>query len=701
MQGEGELENIDANMAPVGNVENNTPFPAYQDGIRTDSKNNNMKPIQTIHPRHVPAAARRHRATCRKSTVLTRALTSVFLLAAAAMPLVSAKEKMPKEDVIDIPAISQGLCVSNLFQSNMVIQRDKAISIWGWAAPGEKVTVQFGGDTQTATAAKDRSWKVSLAAMPANTKPQSLTVKGKSKTLTLENILLGDVWILGGQSNMEFPLSRIENGSLEIVSANFPEIRILTTPSQNGPELKNSFARLHEWSGWSGRHYRKGDWDVCTPEVVRELSAIGYVFARRIHKAANVPIGVIDASRGGTTVEAWTPEPVLRKINSKQVKAKLASWDVKVAEWDARKDLEERIKRHHERVEKMKKAGRPIPADRKAPADLKPGPSMDKNRPGNCYASIIGPIAGLSVKGAIFHQGYNNAFDGTAGAIMYEDVFPHMISAWRAAFNDPQMPFGILSLCTAGNPQTRDDYCEKMFDAGIYIRAAQYKTFLDLYKAGDKNIGFVSTYDLRRRWYHPQLKIPAGERIARWAMATQYGFEKDIQWKPPILTGMKTDGDTLLLELDSDVSDPEDGAIEGFAIAGKDRKFHPATAAYFVKGKDSRGRPQYDRKLLVLSTPLVPNPIHFRYAWGRNPLANLQTSGMKDIPFATQRSDDWAMENVPLGVLGDETPETIDRAQRGKIIKVLRLEDTRRRLTEAELYISENKEKYEAEVGKQ
>ena len=100
-----------------------------------------------------------------------------------------------------------------------------------------------------------------------------------------------------------------------------------------------------------------------------------------------------------------------------------------------------------------------------------------------------------------------------------------MIQSWRLAFRDTEMPFGILSLCTDGNPQTLDDYCEKMFNAGIDIRAAQYSTFLDFYQNGDENIGFVSTYDLRRRWYHPQLKLPAGERIARWALATEYGFE--------------------------------------------------------------------------------------------------------------------------------------------------------------------------------
>lgn len=615
---------------------------------------------------------------------LTAALVALFVLPAAA-------QKMPRADVVDVPAIGAGLCVSNLFQSNMVLQRDKPIRIWGWAEPGEQVTVTFAGGEATSTAGEDRKWEVALPAVPANRQPQTLTVQGKSEKLTLDDILVGDVWILGGQSNMEFELSKVENGNLEVISAHYPEIRILSVPQDQGPELKQSFPRLHQWSDWSSRHFRKGDWDACTPEIARELSAIGYVFARRIHKASEVPIGVIDASRGGTTVEAWTPLPALRAMESEPTKALLAKFDDQVAAWDAQADLEKRIASHRQWIEKQNKEGKSIPDDKKAePSDLRPGPIGNHNFPGHCYAGMIAPLAGLSVKGAIFHQGYNNAFDGSAGADMYRDVFPVMIQSWRAAFGDPELPFGILSLCTDGDPQTRDDYCEKMFNAGIDIRAAQYQTFLDLYEAGDKNVGFVSTYDLRRRWYHPQLKLPAGERIARWALATQYGFERDVEWKPPMLVGMETTDGTIVLKFDAEVGDPQDGAITGFAIAGKDRKFQPADAVHAEKGKDDRGRIQYDRKQLVLSSPLVAQPIHFRYAWGRNPLANLQAVGNKDIPLATQKSDDWKLEEVPLGVVEGEVALPLSGGDRNKIIQALREQDRERRVKEAEQVIKEN-----------
>lgn len=597
-------------------------------------------------------------------------------------------QRMPREDVVEFPAIGDGLCVSNVFQTNMVLQRDKPVSIWGWADVGENVTVTFAGNEQVATAAEDRSWRVTLPAMAATAEPHSLTVKGATETLTLENILIGDVWVLGGQSNMEFPLDRVENGQLEIVSANYPNIRILTVPAADGPDKRPGFERLHEWSSWSSRHFRKGDWNVCSPQIVRELSAIGYVFARRIHMASQVPIGVIDASRGGTTVETWTPDSVLRSIEAESVKTLLAEWDQNVAEWDPQADLDRRINNFHQKVARFKKEGRELPANEREPSDLRPGPAMNQNRPGNCYASMIGPLEGLQVKGAIFHQGYNNCFNGTQGAIMYRQVFPEMIRAWRAAFNNPDMPFGILSLCTEGTAQTLDNYSEMMCNPGPYIREAQYQTFLKLYRSGDANIGFVSTYDLRRRWYHPQLKTPAGERIARWALATQYDLAGDIRWKPPIVEDMKLEAGSVVLGLDEPANGVDDGGpILGFAVAGEDRRFHPAAATHLVTGKDDRGRDKTDRRFLVLSSPMVPNPIHYRYAWGRSPLGNLQAERSSDIPFATQRSDDWPMEDIPLGVLGDDVPAKVDRGHRRKLQEALRQQDLDRRIYEAKALI--------------
>ncbi len=422
----------------------------------------------------------------------------------------------------------------------------------------------------------------------------------------------------------------------------------------------------------------------------RELSAIGFVFARRVHMAAQVPIGIIDASRGGTTVETWTPDAVLREMRSEQVVSLMKDWDRQVADWDATTDLRDRVERHQQKMARLKAEGQPIP-DEGEPSDLRPGPAMDQNRPGNCFASMIHPLAGLSVKGAIFHQGYNNCFDGTQGAILYRQVFPALIAAWRDAFGDPEMPFGIISLCTEGEPQTLDNYCEMMFNAGPHIREAQYQTFLALHESGDQNIGYASTYDLRRRWYHPQLKIPAGERIARWALASQYDMGTQIRWKPPIVTDVSATGNRITLRLDEPAEAIDDGSpIVGFSISGDDRRFHPATATHLVTGEDDGGRPQTDKTSLVLTSPMVPEPKHYRYAWGRSPLGNLQASRLTDIPFATQRSDDWPMEQVPLGVVDSSATGELSGANRRKLQEALRAQDRERRLAAAQTLLREN-----------
>lgn len=604
------------------------------------------------------------------------------------------KESMPREDVVEVPAIGKGLCVSNIFQTNMVLQRNKTIAVWGWATSGEKVKVSFGSQTAEATAKADRSWQVTLKAMPANNTPQVMTINGKEKTLKLENILIGDVWILGGQSNMEFEIAKVDDGALEIVSANFPQIRLLSMPVGKGFDSVKSFERLYEWSSWFSRHFRKGDWDVCSPETVKEFTAIGYVFGRRIHMATQVPIGLIDTSIGGTTVETWTPESVLRKIKDRETQEKLQEWKDKIASYDAHADLHKRITSYEQRKKRLADQGKPLPPDSQPPSDLRPGPIVDKNRPGYCYASVIRPLEGFSITGTVFHQGYNNCFDGSAGARMYYQVFGKMIAGWRAAFNDAQMPFCIISLCTEGQPQTQKNFIESMYNVGPFIREAQYKTFRDFYDVGDKGIGFVSSFDLRKSWYHPQIKIPAGERAAKWALVSQYGIltgrDADQYWLPPSIEDVKIDDGMIRLTMSTSVQKKDDSEAKmmGFAIAGKDRRFYPADVQWYTDSSgDNRNQPKYQRHILVLSSPFVPEPIHYRHAWARNPISNIVNR--LGVPLATQRSDDWVLEETP------EKIKPVENATRryisNQIRKILRLADIERRIKEAEATIAELK----------
>lgn len=606
-------------------------------------------------------------------------LIAITILPAGALP--AEQELEPGRDRVDTPAVGTGLCVHNLFQSGMVVQRDQPIPIWGWAAPQEQVTVTFGGESRSSTAAADRTWRIELPALPASAASRTMTVRGQQETIELTDILVGDVWLLAGQSNMEFELHKLEDGPLEIVSANFDQIRLFTVPQQNGPETRNSFPRLYQWNDFFSRHFRQGYWDVCSPETVPDMSGIGYVFGRRIHMATRVPVGLVDVSRGGTTLMSWTPLDVLQKIDTPEVTGALDEWERKIASYDPQQDLERRIRQHHEQTARWKAQGKPVPADRQPPTGLLPGPAADMNRPGSLYSGTLSTIAGLPIKGVLWHQGYNEALMPN-GHRIYASVFPEMIRAWRAAFNDPALPFGIITQETQDQPQTLENFLPPMVDEGVHIREVHYQTFLDFRKAGDRNVGYASSFDQHRAWYHPQIKVPVGERIARWALATQYG--KNIRWLPPQLQEVTTGNGRLVLKLDSWAIPFHDGPIVGFAIAGEDGRFQPANAQWLDRNAGA-GEPDWERSVIVLSSDQVPEPVYFRYAWARNPLENLKSSDNAGLPFDTQRNDRFTLADMYRIYTGKETasPGILQAAERRELIQALKAEDLKRRLEEA------------------
>jgi sialate O-acetylesterase len=302
------------------------------------------------------------------------------------------------------------------------------------------------------------------------------------------------------------------------------------------------------------------------------------------------------------------------------------------------------------------------------------------------------------VAGAVFHQGFNNCFNGSAGARMYYQVFGKMIAAWRTNFDDPQLPFCIISLCTADAPQTAENFLAPMYDAGAYIREAQYRTFLDLRRAGDRNVGFVSSSDLRKSWYHPQIKIPAGERAATWALVARYGLLKGRDAEdyclPPSVEKVEASGGSIRLTMSTEVKtrDDSDGKMLGFAIAGEDRRFYPAEANWFTDGtKNDRNRVEYDKHVLVLSNRFVPKPVHYRYAWARNPMGNLVNNHGVALPC--QRSDDWILEETPVKVTipPGMSEDAAKRYAGNQLRRLLEQADLERRIQEAEATLTELK----------
>jgi sialate O-acetylesterase len=256
---------------------------------------------------------------------------------------------------------------------------------------------------------------------------------------------------------------------------------------------------------------------------------------------------------------------------------------------------------------------------------------------------MVAPIAGLTVKGALFHQGYNNALEDSRPK-QYAANFKALINDWRQTFNDADLPFGIIEFSAGGEPQTLDNFEVRMLDPSPYIREGQFRAFKDL-----PNTGYVCSYDQQVNWYHPQKKTEAAERMARWALSTQYGYA--LKWEPAICTNVERLKDKIIITFDKEVKTSDDRPIEGFAIAGSDRHFFPAKAMY-VKTQDEKGQQVFDKKRIEIWNNLCSDPVELRYAWARNPLGNLVNFECPIIPVPLFRIDNWDYPEAPYSPEG-------------------------------------------------
>jgi len=540
--------------------------------------------------------------------------------------------------VLGIGTANAEVRVHHIFDNNMVLQRGKPVKVWGWADKGEAVSVEFQDQKEDAKADAQGKWSIEFRPMQASSEGRTLIIKSATNTIEYENIVVGDVWLCGGQSNMEDVLESIYHGDVEVASAHHPLIRLMTIPVKATPDRKDDFERINEFNSWTGRHEQKGSWFVCSPDTVKRFSAIGYIFGRRIHLASRVPIGLIDNAVGGTTVEGWTSRKSLQTIP--EAGPLLEQWDGKIAGWDAQQDLADRIKRWAQDTERRKaKNEKPRPK----PGDLRPGPAFDRNNPGASYNAMLASFGGFALKGIIFNQGYNNSL-GNTRPNLYAKTFQAMIADWRSALNDDALPFGIIELTAGAAPQTLDNFELKMVDAAPYIREAQFKAYRDL-----ENMGWACAYDQQVPWYHPHKKLQLGERLARWALTTQYGFR--FGHEPAICTAWEVAGDRIVLTFDRLIKVQDNRPIEGMAIAGEQQQFYPARAAFVVKGQDQRGRDQLDYKKVEVWSPFVSEPKAVRYAWARCPLGNLANSAHHErfIPVPSFRTDEWGWEDAPFG----------------------------------------------------
>ena len=406
--------------------------------------------------------------------------------------------------------------------SNMVLQRGEKVPVWGWSEPGTEVQVQFDGKTTKATADKDGRWQVMLGPLTVG-EPKTMVIEtNKGDKVQLDNILVGEVWICSGQSNMQWAMANTFNAKEEIAKANHPKLRIFNVKRATSTEPAKDCT---------------GTWNECTPESVPSFSAIGYYFGRKLLTDLDVPVGMINSSWGGTRVEAWTP---LEDLEAQDAAKPLIKW------WD-------------ETVKKDTNQAR------------------SQHRTTNLYNAMISPLVPYGVRGAIWYQGESNR----DRAVQYETLFPTMINSWRRVWNKPDMPFGFVQLApyryvTRNDPNVNNGnevmLCE--------LWEAQTKTL-----ANTPNVGMAVTTDVTNLLdIHPRKKEPVGNRLGLWALANVYG--KDLVYSGPIYKSMKVEGDKICLTFDhvgGGLKSSDGKPLDFFAIAGADEKFYPATAK--IEGK--------------------------------------------------------------------------------------------------------------------
>lgn len=460
-----------------------------------------------------------------------------------------------------------------LFSDHMVIQRDMAAPVWGTAEPGQEVTVSIAGQTKKAVTGPDGKWQVKLDPLPAGG-PHELSIG----QVALKNVLVGEVWVCSGQSNMEWSVRSSANPEAEIAGANYPKIRLFTAPRRSIDTPQKDV---------------NGAWKPCSPETIAGFSAVAYFFGRELWKTLEVPVGLIHSSWGGTAAELWTRRGVLEA--DADFKGLLDAYDKR------REAHASALERHKEAAQKAKAEGKPAP---KAP----PGPGL---APSSLYNGMIAPLIPYAIRGAIWYQGESNA----SRARQYQKLFPAMIKNWREDWGQGDFPFLFVQL--ANFMARKPDPSES---AWAELREAQLRT-LSVPKTGMAVI--VDIGDAKD--IHPKNKQDVGRRLALAAQAVAYG--RDVVSSGPIFDSMNVEGDRVRLTFKHVggglVARGE--KLTGFAIAGADKKFAWADA-------------KIDGSHVIVWSDKVPQPAAVRYAWADNPECNLYNKeGLPASPFRTDR----------------------------------------------------------------
>ena len=484
------------------------------------------------------------------------------------------------------------------FSDHMVLQRDKAVAVWGWADADEEVSVEFAGQKKAAKADASGKWFLRLDPLTASAESRKLTATGKDgRKAEVSDVLVGDVWLGSGQSNMAMTVNRAKDFEQEKAAATFPLIRHFKEESAGAPTAQTQ---------------AKGKWLACTPDNVGGFSATLYFFGREIHREIGVPIGLINTSVGGTPIEAWiAPEIQESKPElSAALKAQSAALP-KIDPEKAQADHAEALKKFKAAKAKAVAEGTKTPRPPRNAAEV----SERKGSYGQLFNGKVAPLVPYTLKGMLWYQGEANSSDTRAP--LYVHQLSALVTDWRARWGE-ELPFAWVQLPNFSRPG----------EGWPLMRESMLKT-LSLPKTG-----MAVTIDIgEAKDIHPKNKQEVGRRLSLWALGNVYG-RKVAAASGPLPAGHEIKGGEVVVTLThAEGLKTRDGApVKGFQLAGTDKQWKPATA-------------RIDGAKLVVTSAEVAAPVALRYAWLDFPETNLVNSA--DLPASPFRTDDWAPVPVP------------------------------------------------------
>ena len=491
--------------------------------------------------------------------------------------------------VVVSTALQAEVRLARLFSEHAVLQSGTSVPVWGWAEAGEEVEVKIAGQTQKTTAAPDGKWSVKLASLTAGG-PHTMTVSGSKNTVTVGDVLIGEVWLGSGQSNMAMTVSRAKDYEKEKAAAKLSTLRMFT--------VRGSVAA-------SPQDDAMGEWVVCAPETVGNFSATAFFFGRDIQRELKVPVGLINSSVGGTPIDSWLDETVQRqckelapmlavsKPDPKHVETMKVVYQKQLADWKAN-------------VKKARAAGTNAP---RAPLDPVVTAAR-KSDVGGLFNGKIAPLIPYAVRGFLWYQGEANSVESKAPYYRYQ--LPMLVQDWRKRWGGGDLPFAWVQLPNFVG--RGEGWC--------MVRDAMFRT-LRL-----PNTGMAVTTDIGdNKDIHPKNKQEVGRRLAQWALGSVYGKGNAVSG--PRYVSHEIIGPHVVVKMshtDGGIVGKE--GVKGFTICGADHVWKPALV-------------RVDGDKLFVSCPEVPKPVAVRYGWADVPEVSLWNgAGLPASPF---RTDDFPM----------------------------------------------------------